>query len=219
MGKNNYQLAGKYSISNNGTINGITYRIRLENGFNDNSWTFINAKGNIENKYNLKIADMIVLTQGRMPTADNEVIISSLKSNHDYDLNNIVTIDGKDYIIVGKGYSTSEYIWNSTFNTDITVWLKNYNMNKLWLSQKTDSINSRSTDFFVNINSSQYITFMSNLNTNFTRLLDVVDYQDLFQNNIRFQLANTETLIFSIFGFMVFIISVFIIVIFLKKKN
>lgn len=59
---------------------------------------------------------------------------------------------------------------------------------------------------------------MSNLNTNFTRLLDVVDYQNLFQNNIRFQLANTETLIFSIFGFMVFIISVFIIVIFLKKE-
>ncbi|WP_342277201.1 hypothetical protein [Spiroplasma endosymbiont of Nebria brevicollis] len=153
---------------------------------------------------------MIVLTQGHMPTADNEVVISNLKSNANYSLNSIVTINGKDYTI-------SNYIWNSIYNTDFTVFLNNSNMNKLWLPQTSNNTNSRYSYFFVNMDSSQYTTFMTSLNTNFTRPLNVINFQDLFKNNISFQLANAETLIFSIFGFVIFIISAVIITIFLKK--
>ncbi|WP_308149789.1 hypothetical protein [Spiroplasma sp. AdecLV25b] len=51
FGKNNYQLAGQYSITNIATINGNNYRIRLENGFNDKNWTFVNHTGNIVNNF------------------------------------------------------------------------------------------------------------------------------------------------------------------------
>lgn len=212
------KVAVDYSVNTSVSINNNNFNVTLANGFNDGDWNFVNSHGIKENKYNLKTSNLVYLTQGRMPTKNNEVVVSisvNNQNNPNFKIGNTITINNQDYQIVGRGYNYSSYL--ASDQTQTTVWMNNSIFNQLWINR--DAYNNSGAEYYVNLQANQIDLFKTLIAPDYLYFSSYSisnNFNDL-DENVPLRLVSLETFLFTTFGFIVFAVTIIIVIIFLKK--
>lgn len=212
------KLAVDYNINNSAIINNNNFNITIANGFNDSDWNFINSKGVKENRYNLKTSNLVFLTQGILPENNDEVVINisvANQNNSNFQIGNTISISNQNYKIVGRGYNFSSYL--DYDDESIKVWMTNSAMNQFW-NKRSRSYDNKE-QYYINLNQDQISLFKILVQANYSYFSSyyINNNLDDLQENVKLKLTDLETLLFTIFGLIVFAVSIIIVIIFLKK--
>lgn len=214
------KLAVDYNINTSAIINNNNFNITIANGFNDSDWNFINSRGVKENRYNLKTSNLVFLTQGRLPENNDEVVINisvANQNNSNFQIGNTISISNQDYKIVGRGYNFSSYL--DYDDESIKVWMTNSAMNEFW-NKRSRSYTDNKAQYYINLNQDQINLFKILVQANYSYFPSYSTINNNFddlEDNVKLKLTDLETLLFTIFGLIVFAVSIIIVIIFLKK--